>query len=129
MDNVARLIGKLANLRGRQNEDLFFLAFEEFEIDAPSWFVGAERAPRHLDHKGIDAIVKTTDVGDIYLQIKSSLMGKKKFEAQVGKYKQRHIAVIIIHKNHTNERIRQNTYELAGALRRRFLEMRFGKNG
>ena len=57
---------------GKANEEYFLKAFSEGPKDAPSWFVSVRRANKIEDHLGFDAFIRTTDVGEIPIQIKSS---------------------------------------------------------
>lgn len=75
---IRSLIGKIGNQRGLRNEQRFFKAIANFP-EKPRWWLDVREKTPEEDQKGIDAVV-TTDVGKLFLQIKSSLRGKKKFE-------------------------------------------------
>lgn len=47
-------------------------------VKNPEWLLDARKAPPWLDARGVD-VIATTDVGDLYLQIKSSRRGAKTF--------------------------------------------------
>jgi hypothetical protein len=86
VENIIQLkqnIGLSTNQRGFNAENVVIKSFSD-EIYSkncpvrPEWFYKIEKASYELDSKGIDLIV-FTDVGKIFLQVKSSLKGKEEF--------------------------------------------------
>ncbi len=112
---ILKLIGQLGHERGEKAEELVFNAFAGMVPDAPSWFVRLERATPEQDRRGIDAIVVTNDLGELFIQIKSSLAGFMRF---LDGRPQANISCIVVTVAHTDKEIRQNVYAAASALRR-----------
>lgn len=81
MARVSRLVRSNGRRRGRESEALAVDAFVDQDFHPPTWFHGIEPSTHEQDQRGIDAVVHT-DVGDIYVQIKSSLAGEEKFRAR-----------------------------------------------
>ena len=113
------LLGKIGNQRGRMNEQRFSKAISDFP-DKPSWWLSFRLATFEEDQKGIDVVV-TTDVGKLFLQIKSSLRGKKKFENKQRRFP---IAVVVIYDKEANETIYQKAVEAIGLIREQILKDR-----
>ena len=116
---VKSLIGEIGNQRGIRNEQRFFRAIADFP-DKPHWWLGVREKTPEEDQKGIDAVV-TADVGKLFLQIKSSLRGKKKFEKKV---RRSPIAVIVIQNQGTDEEICQKAIEAISLVRDQILKKR-----
>jgi len=72
-NNVARVLGKIGNERGRANEHHVLEAC--LLPSRPAWMTGARAGTRVEDHAGIDVVVES-DVGKPYVQVKSSRTGK-----------------------------------------------------
>jgi hypothetical protein len=111
------------HLRGRANEDKVFTALEEPGVFTPDWFQGVERPSDKQDLRGIDLIVKTRDVGKIFIQIKSSIIGMNRFLVEHPRTRLR-IGIIIVSRNDTAEEIRQKVFGAAGLLRDKWLRKR-----
>jgi len=65
-----RMFGEAAQALGRANEARLLEAVEYLR-ERHAWILGVRQATREEDSKGIDLVV-TTDVGELYLQSKSS---------------------------------------------------------
>ena len=65
-----RMFGEAAQALGRANEARLLEAVEYLR-ERHAWILGVRQATREEDSKGIDLVVMT-DVGEIYLQSKSS---------------------------------------------------------
>jgi hypothetical protein len=75
--NVGRILGRLNLERGRDNEARVLAACT---LDArPAWMVRARKATAAEDRDGIDIVIES-DVGKLFLQVKSSRLGKSHFE-------------------------------------------------
>jgi hypothetical protein len=74
--NVARVLGKIGSERGRANEHHVLEAC--LLASRPAWMVSARAGTRAEDHDGIDVVVES-DVGKLYVQVKSSRTGKAAF--------------------------------------------------
>jgi len=86
--SIKRLVGKLAAERGRARERHVLAACA---LRArPAWMRNARAATRVEDHRGIDVVIDS-DVGKLFVQVKSSLMGKAKFERR-----RRHARVVVV---------------------------------
>ena len=108
---------KIALERGKTNEEKVSRAFDSFN-GVPEWFLSIEKAPWKLDRQGVDHIVKTLDVGDIYLQVKSSRRGQKEFERR---RRRKRIAVVVVNNYDTDEELRAKVVAAADGLRMRYL--------
>lgn len=74
---VKSLLGEVAAARGRSAEER---VVEALALPSrPAWVLGARRATKAEDHAGIDAVVDS-DVGKLFVQVKSSRTGKAKFQ-------------------------------------------------
>lgn len=70
---ASRTLGAVANSRGHQNEERVLAS----AVSAPnrlSWVRGARAADHREDALGIDVVV-FSELGDLYLQVKSSYAG------------------------------------------------------
>lgn len=76
---VRQELGRLAFERGRAHEVLVLEIVNELRADH-QWIRSARLATPEEDRRGIDVVV-TTDVGDLYLQVKSSPLGAARFHA------------------------------------------------
>ncbi len=74
--NIARVLGKLGHERGRANERLVLEAC--LLPQRPAWMKSARAGTRAEDHEGIDVVVES-DVGKLFVQVKSSRTGKAAF--------------------------------------------------
>lgn len=97
-DPLKKILGKLAYeaglRRGSETECSIMNAFEEAKVATPKWFRGIEWAPKELDGKGIDFVVGS-DIGQLYLQVKSSNRLADKFRTRQDRRRyNRHIAVV-----------------------------------
>ena len=75
--NVHVLLRTIANQRGRTSEQR---VLEACQLPGrPAWMKSARAATRAEDHDGIDVVVES-DVGKLFVQVKSSRRGKADFE-------------------------------------------------
>jgi hypothetical protein len=86
---VRRTLGQVANERGRNNERRVLYACARSEL--PAWCDRVVAATSEEDARGID-VVAHTDVGKIFVQVKSSKAGKRAFNERA----RRNIAVVIV---------------------------------
>lgn len=89
MSAVAKAIGRLGQRRGRESERA---ALEAISANMPEWMTSVRAATDDEDRRGID-IVASTDVGDVYLQVKSSVGAAKDFRRDP---RRRNIAVAVV---------------------------------
>lgn len=109
--------------KGRRNEERFFEAMNDPLADnLPRWIQGVLRPTSSQDRfEGIDAIVKTADVGKLFVQIKSSKAGEEKFLK--GKYN-KSIIVVVIGKSDTPAEIRAKARKPLSELRFQYLKLK-----
>ena len=71
------LFRKVGVERGTNTENRVMAVFERRikERDCPEWLIGCKQANEKEDRRGIDFWFETKDVGDIRIQVKSSMKG------------------------------------------------------
>lgn len=93
MSEINRLFGHVSNEKGAKNEQR---VLDAFATNRPNWIDSVEPASKKQDNRGID-IVFNSDVGKLYLQVKSSIAGKKHFKrTQEENTARNNIAVVIL---------------------------------
>lgn len=112
------ILGRLGNERGVNAEARVVAAMRT--AHKPPWIRSVERAPARLDRRGVDVIVRS-DVGDLYLQVKSSRRGR---EAFLERERRLPIACIVVRIGESDERVAAKVISAAGELRARFLAER-----
>lgn len=120
------IIGKVGLERGHRLEQRIVEAFQNIQgkSEKPDWFQGIRLSNPNQDRKGIDVIVES-DVGDLYLQIKSCSNGKIKFFKQRGHFRHKKpIAVVVAQYHESDEELRQRVVLAATELRETFLQKR-----
>jgi len=82
--------------KGRRHELKAVAAFKGNFYDVPEWFISIENASLRLDRAGIDVVVKS-DVGKLFIQIKSCESKAQEFkdDQKKGKYR-KDIAVVVL---------------------------------
>ena len=124
MKNFGRLIYDLNTKRGHDNEDRLIRIVCERKIRWPSWFHDIYRGLLSQEGLGIDAVVKT-DVGKIFVQIKSSRAYAAKFSnLQRRRRYDQHIAIVVVNLNMNNEDIFQKLIYFVSEKRNKFLKER-----
>lgn len=111
---IFKAIGQSRHERGFRNEARVVEALSE---NKPAWVKSARISTRHEDHNGIDVVVES-DVGSLYLQIKSSVAGANSFEPR------HNVAVMIVRQHDTHERIRDRAIGHLSNLREKYLKLR-----
>ena len=122
-----KVFKKIGVERGQDNEDRFFEVFKYGRVPPgfPRWFCGLRRATQEEDCGGIDAVAFTEDVGNIFLQIKSSRCGVEKFKKQQKKYRKRKwIFPVIIRTNDGDAEIAEKTRYVLSQARQAILSLR-----
>lgn len=110
-------IRKLRTARGRRTEWLVFQAFAVDYDDAPLWFSGVRRPDEQQDReRKIDVIVLTNDPAEVYLQIKTSEIGLRKFLASDPPPD---VIGVVIHQSDSPAKIRARIFLAAWQGRRR----------
>jgi hypothetical protein len=126
MNSVTRAIKDISLERGRNTEDRFFEAIgTSASVEMPKWFIRVRRPTRKEDRfEGKDAVIETTDVGKLFLQIKSSKAGEAHFMKGRHFRSNNFIGIIVIHKEDTPEDILANTRSILSGLRQAILAKR-----
>ena len=75
---VFKILENIQRSRGFQTEERFMRALENGNGSNPHWYKGVSRGTAEQDQKKIDCVVHTV-FGNIFVQIKSSPTGAKKF--------------------------------------------------
>ena len=89
--HIRSIIGRIGKKKGRDGEDRILLVLKNSQDSWPGWLKSVRLATKEEDKKGCD-IVADTDVGNLYLQIKSSITGVKEFKRRQRK---KMIAILI----------------------------------
>ncbi len=108
----------IARARGRRSEERALAACRS--AARPSWIKTARPAAHDEDHAGIDLVLET-DVGRLFVQVKSSMTGKAKFESVRRKHR---IAVVVVRDGDSDARLLAQVSASVGALRAPWLERR-----
>jgi len=119
-NRIRKIIGSVAQKKGRDGESRVLLALQNAQSTWPNWLKSIRKATNTEDKKGCD-LVADTDVGQLYLQIKSSQTGVKKFGQRQRK---KMIAVMLSKPNMTQSQIASQGIEALGALHQLILERR-----
>jgi hypothetical protein len=108
-------IGKFALYKGKNAEERSLLAITSHYRDPELfWVVRARRATKLEDRKGIDIVVQTSDIGRLFIQIKSSRRGADKFLREHSGSK---AAVVIVREEYSDAQVLR-------AVKRILLELR-----
>ena len=116
--NVARVLGKLGSERGRANEHHALEAC--FLPTRPAWMMSARAATHAEDHDGIDVVVES-DVGKLFVQVKSSRTGKAAFAER---RRRAHVAVVVVKSGDTLEEILRRVVGALAPVRKQYLRER-----
>ena len=108
--SVHRTLGKIGNERGKENEETTLAALQD---GMPHWLYSARLATKKEDAAGID-IVAESDVGPLYLQVKSSRRGVLEHRQ---KSRRKLIGVIRCHAGDSIEKRRLVALSILGQLR------------
>ena len=90
--------------------------------DRPEWVYSAEISEEADDRRGVDVIVET-DVGKLFLQVKSSHSGVERFNQYRG-VRRRPIGVVLIERSDSVDDIRLKATEALAALRAEIFRLR-----
>ncbi len=115
---IFQTYGKVANEKGHKNESRILMSLQNENL--PSWMTGISKTPDYFPN--FDFVIQT-DVGPLYLQVKSSRNGKLKFADKLGE-KSKNIACVVIKSHDSEELIKNKVLSSVGELRKRFLQER-----
>ncbi len=118
--NLAQILGKDAKKRGRRSEHW---VLEALALPArPSWIRSARKATPAEDHAGIDAVVES-DVGKLFVQVKSSRGGKAAF---LERRRSARIAVVVVRVTDSPEAVLAKVVGELAKIRAEYLALRRG---
>lgn len=117
---VSKILGNIANDRGNKNQNRVLQSVVRHQHHT-KWIDGVRLATAREDHTGIDLVV-TTDVGPLYLQVKSSRAGMKQFMRH-GRRKAM-IALVRCNENVSDTRLDRDTLNKLQGLRAQLLARR-----
>lgn len=120
--HLGRAFEKIAVKKGESSESRIEDVLENLikSPDCPCWLKDFRRANWQEDRKrGIDFVISTKDVGNLFLQIKSSVAGQEKSQKNHPQ-----IPVLIIYPNKTSEEIQIELIQTLEVKRKIYLEKR-----
>lgn len=117
-NQIKKIQKRLAIERGKISENKVVDALNS--NNKPDWIYLAKLSDAKLDKAGIDVVV-STDVGNLFLQIKNSFYGKQKFLKNKKDYHNQYIAVIVIHSYFPEQQILDIAIQELQELRNYFL--------
>jgi hypothetical protein len=106
---------RAARARGRRSEERALAACRS--AARPSWIKTARPAAHDEDQAGIDLVLET-DVGRLFVQVKSSMTGKAHFEAVPRKHR---IAVVVVREYDSDVRVLEKVSEAVAMLRAEYV--------
>ena len=116
--NVHAILGKIARQRGRTSEQR---VLEACQLPArPAWMKSARAATRAEDHDGIDVVVES-DVGKLFVQVKSSRRGKADFEER---RRRARVAVVVVGAGDAAEKVLRKVVGELAKVRAEYLRER-----
>lgn len=116
-----RCIGKAANSRGEIAENRVEALLSELDESWPIWVFSGRKATRGEDKSGKDFIF-VTDVGKLFIQIKSSIAGVRKFKMMSSPRKM--IEPVIVTADIERAEVRSRLIDALYLLRARVFERR-----
>ena len=118
--SINQLVGKLAAERGRARERHVLAACG---LRArPAWMRDVRPATRREDHRGIDIVIES-DVGKLFVQVKSSLLGKSKFERR---RRSARVVVVVVDAGDSLEAVLGMVVGAVGEVRQEYVRERRG---
>ena len=126
MDAVTQAFKDISLCRERNTEDRFFEAIRtSASAEMPKWFLRVRRPTRKEDlYEGKDAIIETTDVGKLFLQIKSSEAGAAHFRKGRHCKRNKLIGIVVIRESDTSEDILAKARNVLSQLRQEIFKNR-----
>lgn len=115
--SVHKALGRAANQRGETNE---IRVLNVLQTEQPAWMFSARAATEDEDSKGVDIVVDT-DVGKLFLQVKSSRTGVAKHKS---KRRASMIGVVRCHHRVSDAQLRVRTHGVLISLRKQVLTIR-----
>jgi hypothetical protein len=118
--NVGRVLGKIGSERGCANEHQVLAAC--LLPSRPVWMTSARAGTRAEDHDGIDVVVES-DVGKLFIQVKSSRTGKAAF---VERRRRATVAVVLAKNGDTLDELLRRVVGALAPIRKMYLKERGG---
>lgn len=117
-----RLEGQLGMQKGKRAEQR---ALSALTHSLPHWAQTARLATHEEDGRGIDIVIETLRLGDLYVQIKSSRNGARQYRRRRRRAK---AIVVVIGEDMEERKIREKMLSAIHRLRRYYLSIRRKKN-
>lgn len=115
---ASRLSGRYGNTRGRAHEERFVeIVATRFQA---KWFRSVRRASKREDQRGIDAVIDTS-IGPLYVQVKSSPGGMRRF---VQKKRRARVTVNIVRETLSDHEVTEAVQRKLNALFHHIYELR-----
>ncbi len=119
--NLAQILGKDAKKRGRTNEAR---VIEALALPTrPPWMRSVRRATKAEDHAGIDVVVES-DVGKLFVQVKSSRGGKAAF---LERRRTARVAIVVVHVTDSPEALLRKVVGELAKIRAEYVKERQGE--
>ncbi|HEY1691121.1 MAG TPA: hypothetical protein VGG39_03115 [Polyangiaceae bacterium] len=118
--NLAQMLGADARRRGKRSERHVLQALSL--PSRPEWMRSVRPATKEEDRAGIDVVVES-DVGKLFVQVKSSQGGKARFEA---KRRSARIAVVVAKVTDTPEGLLRKVVGELSTIRAEYVTERAG---
>ena len=118
--NMAQILGKDARKRGRTSEER---VLEALALPSrPAWMASFRKATQAEDHAGIDVVVES-DVGKLFVQVKSSRGGKAAFAQR---RRSARVGVVVVIVTDSPEKVLAKVVGELGKIRAEYLRERGG---
>lgn len=116
---VKQVLGTINGERGVTNEYKVLEGIQEL-TSKPKWYRRSRHATKHEDSRGIDLVIET-DIGSIFLQVKSSKRGAEVFTQ---KQRKSMIGIIVVRGSDSLDRLGERALGVVGRLRSQILASR-----
>jgi hypothetical protein len=116
----SKLLKKVAREKGKDGEIRIINSLENNKDNWPQWIIEIREATKDEDKKGCDIVVKT-DIGKLYLQVKSSWTGVKDFNS---KRRSKIIATILSRPEEDETKLFNIAIKKLSSMRKEILERR-----
>lgn len=123
--DISRAFEKIGLQRGHSSESLTEIALKDL-LKSVYWITSFRKATENEDKKrGIDFVIETTNVGKIFLQVKSSQVGK---EGSLKRHPK--IPVVVVNKGENLKEIQKKIRKVISSQRNYYLSKKisFSKN-
>lgn len=118
---LGHMLGAIGKKRGKTNERLVLDALAL--PSRPAWIASVRKATQEEDHAGIDVVVES-DVGKLFVQVKSSRRGKQEFEERRRTVR---VVVVVVKANDTEEGLLRKVVGELAKVRAEYVKQREGR--